>query len=145
MINSNERGHPCIIWMVFKKHKNYLNQQFDTHAPNEVWVSDVTYYRFKEKQYFICVVMDLYARRVIAYKVGYSNNTHLAKETFRMAYELRKPESGLIFHTDQGTVYSSMSFNNILTSFTITRSMSRGSVGLTVIIPSPRGQCPWKP
>lgn len=49
-----------------RKHKNYLNQEFD---PNDVWVSDVTYFKFNDKAFYICVVIDLYARLVISYKV----------------------------------------------------------------------------
>ena len=53
-----------------RKHKNYLNQEFNPNAPNEVWVSDVTYFKFNDKAFYICVVIDLYARLVISYKVG---------------------------------------------------------------------------
>lgn len=49
--------------------KNYMNQQFDTTRPDEVWVSDVTYFRWEEKEYYICAIIDLYARRVLAYKI----------------------------------------------------------------------------
>ena len=111
-----------------RKCQNIVKRNFYAERPNQIWVSDVTYYRFKEKQYFICVVMDLYARRVIAYKVGYSNNTHLTKETFRMAYELRKPESGLIFHTDQGANYRSRSFSDYLKHLEVTQSFSKPGV-----------------
>lgn len=83
-----------------RKCQNIVKRNFQAEHPNQIWVSDVTYFRFNEMQYIICVIMDLYARRVIVHKVGYSNNTHLFKETFKMAYESRKPEPGLIFHTD---------------------------------------------
>lgn len=111
-----------------RKCQNIVKRNFYAERPNQIWVSDVTYYRFKEKQYFICVIMDLYARRVIAHKVGYSNNTHLTKETFRMAYELRKPEPGLIFHTDQGANYRSRSFSDYLNLRAVTQSFSKPGV-----------------
>ena len=111
-----------------RKCQNIVKRNFYAERPNQIWVSDVTYYRFKEKQYFICVIMDLYARRVIAHKVGYSNNTHLTKETFRMAYELRKPEPGLIFHTDQGANYRSRSFSDYLNLREVTQSFSKPGV-----------------
>ena len=56
-----------------RRHKNYLNQQFDTTAPNQVWVSDVTYFNFNEKNYYICVIIDLYARMVVGYRIAYKN------------------------------------------------------------------------
>ena len=111
-----------------RKCQNIVKRNFYAERPNQIWVSDVTYYRFKEQQYFICVIMDLYARRVIAYKVGYSNNTHLTKETFRMAYESRKPGPGLIFHTDQGGNYRSRSFSDYLSFREVTQSFSKPGV-----------------
>lgn len=111
-----------------RKCQNIVKRNFTAEHPNQIWVSDVTYYRFDEMQYFICVIMDLYARRVIAYKVGYSNNTHLVKETFRMAYESRKPEPGLIFHTDQGGNYRSRAFGDYLKAREVTQSFSKPGV-----------------
>lgn len=107
-----------------RKCQNIVKRNFYAERPNQIWVSDVTYYRLKEKQYFICVVMDLYARRVIAYKIGYSNNTHLIKATFKMAYESRRPEPRLIFHTAQGVNYKSRIFSEYLGAREITQSFS---------------------
>ena len=69
-----------------RKHKNHLNRQFHTTRPNEVWVSDITCFRYNEKYYYICVVIDLYARKVIEYKIGGKNSTHLTKSTFKLTY-----------------------------------------------------------
>ena len=63
-----------------KRHKNYLNQEFDPDAPNQVWVSDITYFKCNGKSYYICVIIDLYARKVIAYKAGKKNSTQLIKQ-----------------------------------------------------------------
>ena len=108
-----------------RRHKNYLNQQFDTTAPNQVWVSDVTYFRFNEKNYYICVIIDLYARMVVGYKIAYKNSTQLLKSTFKIAYENRTPAANLIFHTDRGANYRSKSFNDYLKSLYVTHSFSR--------------------
>ena len=81
-----------------------------------------------DKQYFICAVIDLYARKVIAYKIGYSNNTHLTKETFRMAYESRNPGPGLVFHSDQGGNYRARVFVNYLSARNVTQSFSKPGV-----------------
>lgn len=53
-----------------RPYKNHLKQQFDTSRPNEVWVSDITYFRFNNKNYYICAIIDLYARTVVGYRVG---------------------------------------------------------------------------
>ena len=53
-----------------RKYKNHLNQKFDTCKPNEVWVSDVTYFKCGENAYYICMIIDLFSRMVVGYKVG---------------------------------------------------------------------------
>ena len=108
-----------------KRHKNYLNQEFDPDAPNQVWVSDITYFKCNGKAYYICVIIDLYARKVIAYKAGKKNSTQLIKTTFKQAYACRQPSPSLIFHTDRGASYCSKTFNDYIKSLDITRSFSR--------------------
>ena len=108
-----------------KRHKNYLNQEFDPDVPNQVWVSDITYFKCNGKSYYICVIIDLYARKVIAYKAGKKNSTQLIKTTFKQAYENRQPSSSLIFHTDRGANYCSKTLNDYIKSLGITRSFSR--------------------
>jgi len=111
-----------------RKCKNLVKRKFKTDRPNQIWVSDVTYYRFKEKQYFICVIIDLYSRKVVGYKVGFSNNTHLTKETFKTAYESRRPNAGLVFHSDQGGNYRARVFMNYLSARNVTQSFSKPGV-----------------
>lgn len=111
-----------------RKCKNLVKRKFKTDQPNQIWVSDVTYYRFKEKQYFICVIIDLYSRKVVGYKVGFSNNTHLTKETFKMAYESRHPNAGLVFHSDQGGNYRARVFMSYLSARNVTQSFSKPGV-----------------
>ena len=108
-----------------RPHKNYLNQQFHTTRPNEVWVSDITYFRYNEKKYYICVIIDLYARKVIGFKIGSKNSTQLTKSTFKLAYELRRPDGNLIFHTDNGSNYTSKTFRDYLKKLGVTQSFSR--------------------
>lgn len=108
-----------------RKHKNYLNQEFNTNAPNKVWVSDVTYFKFNNKAFYICVVMDLYARMVISYKAGKKNSTQLVKSTFQQAYLKRNPSVGLIYHTDRGFNYTSKTMADYLKSLNLTHSFSR--------------------
>ena len=111
-----------------RRHKNYLNQEFNTTAPDQVWVSDVTYFKCNNKQYYICAVIDLYARKIISYKIGKINSTQLVKTTFKIAYEKRKPSKSLIFHTDHGSNYISKGLNDYLKSLQITHSFSRAYV-----------------
>ena len=109
-------------------YKNHLNQQFDVERPNQVWVSDVTYFRFNDKSYYICVVIDLYARKVVGYKIGLRNSTNLIKSTFSLAYEQRKPTEDLLFHSDRGSNFRSKRFRTYLHSLGVTQSFSRAHV-----------------
>ena len=111
-----------------RRYKNHLNQEFDTTKPNELWVSDVTYFKYGEKAYYICVVIDLFSRMVVGYKIGKKNSTQLVKSTFRIAYEARQPDSHLIFHTDRGSNYRSKTMRDYLSSLNITQSFSRAHV-----------------
>ena len=108
-----------------KPPKNLLNQQFNVESPNEVWVSDVTQFRFNDKTFYVCAIIDLYARYVVAYRVGLRNSTQLTKATFKAAYESRKPAEGLLFHTDRGANYRSKSFCSYLKSLNVEQSFSR--------------------
>ena len=111
-----------------RKFKNYLNQQFTVTQPNEVWVSDVTCFRLHNKNYYICVVLDLFSRMVVGCKVGKTNSTQLVKGTFQMAYTNRKPILPLIFHTDRGSNYQSKTFRLTLQSLGVTQSFSRAHI-----------------
>ena len=104
---------------------NLLNQQFYVEQPNQVWVSDVTQFRFNEKTYYICAIIDLFARSVIAYRIGMRNSTQLTKSTFKEAYETRQPKGGLLFHTDRGANYRSKAFCAYLSSLGVQQSFSR--------------------
>ena len=108
-----------------KKRENILNQQFTSFHPNEVWVSDVTYYSFHNKTFYICVILDLYSRKIVAYRVSLKNSTQLTKSTFKLAYEFRKPPEGLLFHSDNGSNYISKNFTSFLRHCGVIQSFSK--------------------
>ena len=111
-----------------RRFKNYLNQQFSVTRPNEVWVSDVTCFRFNNKNYYVCVILDLFSRMVVGYRIGKVNSTQLVRSTFQMAYEERCPVEPLIFHTDRGSNYHSKTFCALLRSLGVTQSFSRAHI-----------------
>lgn len=108
--------------------KNKLQQQFDAKTPNSIWVSDVTYFRYNDKNFYICVILDLYARMVVGYKIGFKNSTQLAKSTFKKAFLSRQPQDKLLFHTDRGSCYKSYTFCSYLQSLHVTQSFSRAHI-----------------
>lgn len=106
-------------------YQNHVRQQFTVSRPNEVWVSDVTYFRMNERDYYICVIIDLFARRVVGCHISYKNSVQLVKRTFKIAYESRKPEAVLIFHSDRGNNYRSETFRKYLKSLNVVQSFSK--------------------
>ena len=67
-----------------RRKRNILNQNFKAEQPNQMWVSDVTYFSYKERTFYICVIIDLYSRKVIAHKIFKRNSTQLTKGTFKL-------------------------------------------------------------
>ena len=107
-----------------ERKRNLLNQQFNVSRPNEVWVGDVTQFLYNDRKYYICVILDLYARKVVGYRVSPSNSTQLTKGTFKAAYESRNP-TNLLFHSDQGCNYTSKAYVSYLKQLGVTQSFSR--------------------
>lgn len=103
---------------------NKLKRVFDVDAPNKVWVSDMTLYRLNGKNYYICVYIELFSRRVLALVPGRNASTHLAKLAFTKAYGSRECAVGMILHSDQGAAYTSYSMGRELRSKGVVRSFS---------------------
>lgn len=107
------------------KKENILQREFDVSRPNEVWVSDVTELKFQRKIIYLCVILDLYARKVVAFRFSSKNSTQLTKSTLSAAYKLRKPTDVLLlFHSDQGSNYTSRTFRTYLKELGIKSSFS---------------------
>lgn len=108
-----------------KNRENILKQNFQASAPNQVWMSDVTYFHFNKKTLYICVVIDLFSRKILAYKVASKNSTQLTKSTFMIAYSDRSPKDGLLFHSDNGSNYTTQAFSECLQKYNIQHSFSQ--------------------
>ena len=107
-------------------HDNLLERQFSPTAPNQVWTGDVTYIRIKGGWCYLAIVMDLYARRIVGFAMSDSPNTDLTESALNMAYIVRMKPTGVLFHSDQGTHYTSEQFATAIANCTeMTHSMSR--------------------
>ncbi len=106
---------------------NILKQQFNPTVPNRIWAGDVTYLRTNQGWMYLAVVMDLHSRRIIGWALSDRMTVGLVERALQMAITLRKPQRGLLFHSDRGSQYTSSSFQHLLTRNGITSSMS--SVG----------------
>lgn len=113
------------IWEKLHESKNVLQRKFNVDEPNIAWVSDCTQVNILKKKYYICAILDLYSRKVIAYKISAKASTQLVTSTFKSAYEKRKPDARLIFHSDRGCQYTSYAFRKLLIANNVTQSFSR--------------------
>jgi len=104
---------------------NLLERDFTSSAPNQVWVTDVTAYWTREGWLYLATIIDLYARRVVGWAVSERNDTALALLALRRAFFARRPEPGLIHHSDRGSPYASDEYIAQLERSGMLRSMSK--------------------
>jgi putative transposase len=104
---------------------NHLNRTFTVPRPNQVWCGDVTYIWAGTHWVYLAVVLDLYARRVVGWALSGSPDSALTIQALGMAYESRGRPTGVMFHSDQGCHYTSLSFRQRLWQYQIKQSMSR--------------------
>ena len=116
--NKNERTENNV-------NPNLLDRNFTTVVPNKVWDTDVTYLIFKVARAHLSTIIDLYDRKVVAYKISKYNNNKLVIDTLNEAIVKRKNVSGFIIHSDQGFQYISYEYKAIYESNGITILMAR--------------------
>ena len=108
--------------------ENILNRDFKASVPFEKWLTDVTEFKYyvgpEVKKLYLSAILDLYDRRIIAYKLGDSNNNALVFETFDEATALY-PQAKPIFHSDRGFQYTNKIFHQKLVEAGMIQSMSR--------------------
>lgn len=104
---------------------NLLERQFDVTEPNQVWCGDVTYIWTGNRWAYLAVVIDLFARKPVGWAMSYSPDSELTANALTMAYELRGRPDNVMFHSDQGSHYTSRKFRQRLWRYQIIQSMSR--------------------
>jgi len=104
---------------------NTLDRQFDVDAPDRAWVTDITYIRTHEGFAYLCVVIDLFSRRVVGWALQSRPTTELAVQALLSAIWRRKSSAGLLVHTDQGSQFTSREWAAFLRDHNINHSMSR--------------------
>lgn len=105
--------------------ENKLDRQFEPEAPNEAWAADLTYIWTGEGWLYLAVVMDLFSRRIVGFSMQKTLERRLVIDALEMALGRRRPEAGLLHHSDRGSQYASGDFQAVLTGAGIVCSMSR--------------------
>ncbi|REG79508.1 putative transposase [Marinomonas pollencensis] len=104
---------------------NLLARQFKVSSSNKVWCGDITYVWTGSRWAYLAVVMDLYARKPVGWAMSLSPDSELISKALIMAYELRGKPKALMFHSDQGSQYTSLKYRRLLWRYQIQQSMSR--------------------
>jgi transposase InsO family protein len=104
---------------------NLLDRQFQPSAPNQSWAADTTYLRAGDGWLYLAVIVDLYSRFVVGWATSAVHDQQLVTHALDMAVRRRRPDAGLLHHSDQGTQYTGDAFQRVLAEHGITCSMSR--------------------
>jgi transposase InsO family protein len=102
-----------------------VQRRFNPDAPNQLWSGDITYIPTDEGWVYLAAVIDLYSRQVVGWSMQDHMQVSLVEDALTMAYFRRRPQAGLIFHSDRGSQYCSHDFKNTLQRFEMKSSMSR--------------------
>ena len=109
----------------FDQHPNHVRRTRAT-APNQIWVSDVTYLAVGRRWWYLVAVLDQYSRRVLAWRLGSVRDAQLTGTAVTAALRRRRPGAGLIFHSDRGSEFLGAPLRQRLNRYGIRQSMTRG-------------------
>lgn len=108
--------------------KNYLHREFCADTPNEKWLTDVSEFKYyigiEVHKIYLSAILDLYDRRIVAFKISDHNDNPLVMDTFDEAVRL-EPNAHPLFHSDRGHQYTSAQFYMRLKDHHMKQSMSR--------------------
>ena len=102
-----------------------LQQDFTAEAPNQKWVSDITYVWTREGWLYLAVVMDLYSRAIIGWSMNQRMTQQLVCDALTMALFRRGFPKGIIVHSDRGSQYCSKRYQRLIKAQRLLCSMSR--------------------
>lgn len=108
-----------------RKAPNHLDRKFHVDAPNHVWAGDITAIRTRQGWLYLAVVMDLYSRQVVGWAMEDAMEQELCLNALDMAVKRRRPPKQLLFHSDQGSQYTSNAYQRRLQECELQGSMSR--------------------
>lgn len=106
------------------RYPNRLNRDFTATAPNQKWVTDVTYIRTQQGWAYLSVIKDLFDGFIVAYHLDDCNSLALVTNTLRLALK-EKVTDGLVLHSDRGSQYTSHAYASLTQQYNILASMSR--------------------
>jgi len=107
----------------FRKYKNLI-KKFVPYAPNQLWVSDITYVKDNDRFYYLFLITDAYSHKVVGYKLGQTLETVHALEALDKALQNQNNLEGIIHHSDRGIQYCCKAYINLLKQNNVKISMA---------------------
>ncbi len=104
-----------------------VDRNFRANAPDELWVTDITYVWTYEGWLYVAAVLDVFSRRIVGWSMADHLRTELVTDALEMALFVRRPHNGLVLHSDRGCQYTSFAFGRRCEEAGISASM--GSAG----------------
>jgi transposase InsO family protein len=104
---------------------NILGRRFDVEKPNSVWTADISYIWTLEGWLYLAVVMDLFSRQIVGWAIDKRIKKQLTLDALAMAFWRRKPQPGLLHHSDRGSQYACHDYQKQLKEYAMVPSMSR--------------------
>jgi transposase InsO family protein len=104
---------------------NRLNREFAASLPNQKWVTDTKAVETAEGWLYLAVILDLFSRLVVGWAMAATEDEHLVELALRMALATRRPQAGLLHHSDRGSEFTSERYQAVLREADIEVSMSR--------------------
>lgn len=105
--------------------ENLLNQTFAPNAPNQNWLTDITYIPTQEGWVYLAGVKDVFTCELVGYAMGERMTQELVSQALFRAVQQKRPPPGLIHHSDRGSQYCSAAYQKLLAQFGMRVSMSR--------------------
>jgi putative transposase len=124
---ARKRGRTTIRVPGVRVCEDLVDRAFLASAPNRLWVADITYLRTWEGWLYLVAVQDVFSRRIVGWSMADHMRTELVTDALQMALAHRRPDPGLIWHSDQGSQFVSLAFGQQARAAGIAQSMgSRG-------------------
>jgi putative transposase len=124
---ARKRGRTTVRVPGVRVCEDLVDRAFLAAAPDRLWVADITYLRTWEGWLYLVAVQDVYSRRIVGWAIDSHMRTELVTDALQMALARRRPEPGLIWHSDQGSQFVSLAFGQQARAAGIAQSM--GSKG----------------
>ena len=104
---------------------NLLNRDFSAQSPDEKWLCDITYIATREGWLYMATVLDVYSRRVVGWAMDKHMDAELVERALQMAASHRRPDAGVLHHSDRGSQYAAHDYQKLLGAHKMVCSMSR--------------------